>query len=237
VAWLRWTGAVAAPAAITFAAVPLRDHVLNTNVALILAVVSVGVAVVAGPGPAVLASVVGAVLYDLALTEPFWSLRIHNADDVTTALLLVLIGVVAAGLVIWARRQQEAAVRHEAAERRLRRQAELAAGSDGVGRLLTLARDELCDLLGVDTCLYEPGPPGPDVVVMTHDGLTVPAGSAETQPWVALPIRRAGRTVGHFLIAVPPQMDGPVSLARVARPAAVTFADQLGATLDNLWGR
>jgi hypothetical protein len=32
-------------------------------------------------------------------------------------------------------------------------------------------------------------------------------------------------------------MDGPVSLVRSASPAAVTFADQHGATLDNFLGR
>ena len=208
-----------------FALLPLRDHVRNTNVALLLALVTVAISVLGGLAPGAVGGLVTALTYNVLFTRPYWSLRINDVDDVETVLLLVLIGVAAGALVSWGRRQQREASRQEASARRLRRHAELAAGSETLGRLLQQAREELCDLFDVRTCVYEPGPPGGDVALFTHTGITVPGDSASTRPWVALPVRRGGRIVGHFLIEIPSSISGPTAFTAEQRQSALALAD------------
>ncbi len=219
-----------------FALLPLRDHVRNTNVALLLALLTVGISVLGGLAPGAVAGLVTALTYNVLFTRPYWSLRINDVDDIETVILLVLIGVAAGALVSWGHRQQREAARQEASARRLRRHAELASGSETPGRLLQQAREELCDLLDVRTCLYEPGPPGDDVVLFTHTGVTVPGDSASTRPWVALPVRRSGRIVGHFLIEIPAQISEPMAFTAERRQSALALADHVGVVLDGLSG-
>ncbi len=147
-----------APVVAGFALLPLRDHARNTNVALLLTLVTVGISLEGGLVPGAVAGLVTALTYNVLFTRPYWSLRINDVDDVETVLLLVLIGGIAGALVSWGRRQQREAAHQEASARRIRRRAELVSGSETPGRLLQQARDELCDLLDVRTCLYEPGP-------------------------------------------------------------------------------
>jgi K+-sensing histidine kinase KdpD len=217
-----------------FALFPLRDHARNTNVALLLALVTVGISVLGGLAPGAVAGLVTALTYNVLFTRPYGSLRINDVDDVETVLLLVLIGVATGALVSWGRRQQREAARQEASARRLRRQAELASGSESTGRLLQQAREELCDLLEIRTCLYEPGPPDDDIALLTHTGVTVPGDSASTRPWVALPVRQSGRIVGHFLIEIPASMSGPMAFTAERRQSALALADQVRMGLDGL---
>jgi K+-sensing histidine kinase KdpD len=230
----RWTVIVGLPVATALALLPLRDHMRNTNVGLLLALVTVGISALGGLWPGTVAGLMAALAYDVGFTHPYGSLTIADVDDIETVILLMLIGAASGALVSWGRRQQREAARHEASARRLRRHAELASGSDTLGRLLQQSRIELCDLLGARTCAYEPGPPGDDVALLTHHGLVVPAGSASTRPWVALPIRRCGRVVGHFLIELP---DGSITALQwplEARQSAMALADNVGGVLDAL---
>ena len=73
-----------------FALLPLRDHVRNTNVALLLALVTVGISVLGGLAPGAVAGLVTALTYNVLFTRPYWSLRINDVDDVETVVLLVL---------------------------------------------------------------------------------------------------------------------------------------------------
>jgi len=223
---------VGLPVATGIALLPLRDHVRNTNVALLLALVTVGVSVLGGLAPGAVAGLTAAITYDVLFTHPYGSLAITDVDDVETALLLMLIGAASGALVGWGRRQRRAAARHEASARRLRRHAELASGSDSLGRLLQQSREELCDVLGARTCVYEPGPPGNDVPLFTHTGVIIPAASASTRPWVALPIRRSGRMVGHFLIEFPSGSTTPMAFPAEARQTATALADHVGEVLE-----
>jgi K+-sensing histidine kinase KdpD len=227
---------VAVPVTAGFALLPLRDHVRNTNVALLLALVTVGISVLGGLVPGAIGGLITALTYNVLFTQPYWSLRVTDIDDAETVVLLMLIGAAAGGLVSWGRRQQHEAARQQAAARRLRRQAEIAAGSETLGRLLQQTREELCDLLDIQTCLYEPGPPGRDVALYTHTGLTVPANSAATRPWAAIPVRRSGRVVGHFLVEIPARTNGLLAFTVEARQSALALADNVGVVLHGLSG-
>jgi K+-sensing histidine kinase KdpD len=230
----RWTVIVWLPVAAGLVLLPLRDHVRNTNIALLLALVTVGISVLGGLWPGTVAGLLTALSYDVVFTHPYGSLTVTDVDDVETVLLLMLIGAASGALVSWGRRQQREAARHEASARRLRRHAELASGSDTLGHLLQRSREELCDVLGARTCVYEPGPPGDDLAVLTHQGIVVPAGCASTRPWVALPIRRSGRVVGHFVVELPNESETGLQWPLEARQSAVALADHVGSVLEVL---
>jgi K+-sensing histidine kinase KdpD len=225
---------VAVPIAAGLALLPLRDHVRNTNVALLLALVTVGISVLGGLVPGAVGGLITALTYNVLFTQPYWSLRITDIEDVETVILLVLIGAAVGALVSWGRRQQREAARQEASARRLRRHAEIAAGSETLGRLLQQTREELCEVLDIRTCLYEPGPPSGDLALFTHTGVTVPANSAATRPWVAIPVRRSGRIVGHFLVEIPPRANGLMAFTVESRQSALALADNIGLVLDGL---
>ena len=84
----RWTLVVGAPLVAGFALLPLRDHMRNTNLALLLALVTVGISVLGGLAPGAVAGLVTALTYNVLFTRPYWSLRINDVDDVETVLLL-----------------------------------------------------------------------------------------------------------------------------------------------------
>jgi K+-sensing histidine kinase KdpD len=228
---------VLAPLVSAGALLPARDHMRNTNIGLVLALVTVGIAVLGGLAPGAVAGLVAALAYDVVFTRPYGRLTIADVDDVVTVLLLMVIGASTGALVSWGRHQQSEAVEQEASARRLRRQAELVSGSDTIGRLLQQAREELSDVLQARACVYEPGPPGADVARFTHSGVTVPGGSASTSPWVALPVRRSGRIVGHFLVAPPDRTAGPTAFTAEGRRAALALAAHVGVVLEALSSR
>jgi K+-sensing histidine kinase KdpD len=141
-----WLLACLVPAAVAGVLVPLRDHIRNTNLALLLVLVVLGAAVVGGRAAGVLAALSSALAYDFALTRPYWSLLIARSDDLETTMLLAVIGVVAGHLVHEARRHEALALARRRDVERLRRRAELAAGGERPGRLIGLSLDPPLDV-------------------------------------------------------------------------------------------
>jgi K+-sensing histidine kinase KdpD len=228
---VRIAAVVALPVAAVAALVPLRDHVLNANLALVLVLVVIAAAVLAGRWAAIAVGVVVALAFDFFLTRPYQSFSINNSEDVLTTALLALIGVVSGELVEWARRSQaQADARRLQIERHLRR-AELASGGEEPGRLIARAQDELVDLLGVVDAPYRPGRPALDVAVLTHSGAYVPGQRAAADgEMMVLPVRAHGRDRGHFVLTFP-EGTAAMSVPADRRHEAVAVADQLGAAL------
>src|SRR5262245_57684166 len=84
---------VLAPIAVGALLVPLRQEPVSTNLALILVVVVVLAGAVGGRGAGVLAAITATLAFDFFLTQPYLSLHIHSADDVETAVLLLIVGL------------------------------------------------------------------------------------------------------------------------------------------------
>src|SRR5262245_3586760 len=147
---VRITGAVLAPVVVTLTLVPLRAHVLNTNLALVLVLVVLGAALAGGRARA--------LGYDVFLPQPYGSLKIERSDDIETTVLLALIGLACGELVEWARRHEAAAAARRRELDQVRRRAELAAGGERPGRLIEVSARELTDMLGLRGCRYVPAP-------------------------------------------------------------------------------
>lgn len=101
--------AVVAPLLLVPALVPLRDRVnLASDVALFLVVV-VACALVGGPGPAVVAAVLGATLLNFWFTPPFHTFAIDDANNVVALAAFVVVAVMVGWVVDLAARRAEAA--------------------------------------------------------------------------------------------------------------------------------
>jgi K+-sensing histidine kinase KdpD len=101
-----------------------RPQLHENHVTLIL-VLAVAVVSAAGLRPAgLVAAVMTAIGYDYFWTEPYYSLRIFDTQDILTVLLLVLVGEAIEQLSWWAGRQRATAARRLDYLTALRRAAE-----------------------------------------------------------------------------------------------------------------
>ncbi|WP_216208946.1 sensor histidine kinase [Amycolatopsis aidingensis] len=114
---LGWLLAVLAPAAVTGLGVALRGQLeLSTNVVNYF-LVCVVIALVGGLGPALLTSVLSALLLNFFFTEPFHTLTVAAQGDVITLVAMVLVAVLVSLVVDTAARRsaQASGARTEAA--------------------------------------------------------------------------------------------------------------------------
>lgn len=228
----RMTVALLVPVGVALALVPLRAHVLNTNLALVLVVVVLGASVAGGRTAGVPSAISAALSYDFFLTMPYGSFTMERGDDIETTLLLALIGLIAGELVEGARRNEAAAIARRRELDRLQRRAELAAGGERPGRLIEISAQELTDMLGLTECRYVPTPAPESLPVFTHTAIRVPGITNDDVPpgAVALPVRAHGRDIGHFLLVFPTPSCG-IGTPTDIKHAAVALADQLGMAL------
>jgi hypothetical protein len=222
-----------APVVAAAVLLPLRAHVLNTNLALILVVVVLGAAVAGGRPAGVVGALTGALSYDLFFTEPYGSLKIARADDIETVVVLGVIGLIAGELVERARRSEAAAIARRRELDRVQRRVELAAGGESRGRLISRSAEELTEILDLKACRFVPSAPPEGMPVFTHGAIRVPGGGAgeDVPPGAAaLPVRAHGRDLGHFVMVFPTPSFG-IRASSDAKHAAVALADQLGMAL------
>ena len=223
--------------AVAAALIPLRDHVANDNIALILVVAVVAVAVTGRRVAAALAAVSAAFWFDVFFTVPYGSPSIANGQDALTAALLLVVGLTVGQLAAWALRQRDEARRGRVDIGRIHYAAELAAQGESVDHLILAVSLELRDLLQLRDCRFSSGVPDDSLPVLPsldHDGrvrwgdlgwgtgtLGLPSKG------VTLAAHGQGRVVGYFTLL-------PTPGALVAEDrllVAVALADQVGAAL------
>ena len=218
--------------------VPLRDDMLNANVALVLVVAVVAAAVFGGRAGGAVAAVSATLSYNFFHTRPYLSLSIASGDDVETTLLLLVVGLVV-GTVAARARKARASVEVERAEiRRIYRLAERVAQGENTADITMAAQKELASLLTLRDCRFEAPPydqqlprlersgvvSGQRERRFLHGGFTLPEGGVE------LPVLTRGQQVGRFVLL--PSLDIGVSLEQ--RVIAVAIADQVGGAVGEL---
>jgi K+-sensing histidine kinase KdpD len=92
--------ALVAPLAVAAALLPLRAAWSNTNVALVLVVVVVAVAALGNRVAGALAALSATAWFGFFFTRPYERFTITRAADVTTAVLLFLVGLAVSQLNI-----------------------------------------------------------------------------------------------------------------------------------------
>lgn len=217
-----------APGLVSVAWLPVRNHLPNTDVALVLVVAVAGVGFVAGRLGTVVGASSAGLSFDLLHTRPYGHLAIsHDKDALTTAFLVV------AGVAMG-----ELASRLASSRRRAASEADaFALVSDAAGLVATgsdaalvveALTEELARGLQLRECRYEPGSPAGDAPIIARDGMLVDMGNASTDSSaVDLPIWASGTIVAHFRLML--GAEGLPTLAQ--RRLAVSVSDQAGAAL------
>jgi hypothetical protein len=218
---------------LSLALTPLRDHIPNADMALILVIPVLIGAIVGGRWAAVLSALVAALCFDFFFTKPYASLRIENKDDVWTFLALLAVALTAAAVGIRARRGGADAREARAEFSRLYRVAELSAKGADRDDVVSAARAELIGLFGLVDCVYEEESSGPPLPRLGHGGalenarlvtvgeFLLPSGGVE------LPVMGRGRDVGRLVLYAGELTRAPLQ----KRLVAVAIADELGMTL------
>lgn len=143
------------PLGVAAALVWFRSSFPNTDSALVLVVVVVGVAANGNRLAGVLASVSAAVWFDFFLTRPYERLVITHRDDIETTVLLMLVGVTVTELAVRGRRQRALAVTDEAYLAAIARSTELATTASSTSDIVTYVRGQLIALLDLRDCRFE----------------------------------------------------------------------------------
>jgi hypothetical protein len=227
-------GALAAPLAAAAVLLPFRGSWSNTNVALLLVVVVVAVAAMGNRFAGGLAAVSAVVWFDFFFTVPYYRFTIRSSADVTTAVLLLLVGLSVSQLAARARRLQVIAITDAGYLAQIHESASLANSATFPDAVVDHVREQLPGLLDLAGCRFEYGsllghPPRlePDgSVVVGHTPWDVEHWGLPSQE-IELRTFGNGQYYGRFMLKPNPG----AKPSQQARLVAVTLADQAGRAL------
>ncbi len=214
--------------------IPWRNDVINANAALVLVLPVLVAAIVGGRWAGVGSAVIAAMCFDFFFTKPYLSLRISSSNDIESAVILGVVGLVAAELGIRARAHRAHAATAQSELARLRRVADLAAhGAEAEDVVLSVCA-ELIGLFGLADCRYERVPAGRTLPSLARGGALQGAALEHLASGFALPVGGVavevigrGRSFGQLVLEARP--DTPAALEQ--RIVAVALADELGLAL------
>lgn len=226
--------AVAAPLAAAAVLLPFRASWSNTNVALILVVVVVAVAVMGNRLAGALAAASAFAWFDFFFTLPYERFSIATSADLTTAVLLLLVGLAVSQLAARARRLRVIAVTDTDYLAQIHDTAELTQTARSPYVVIDRVNEQLTGLLDLKQCRFEYGSLLGHPPRLLPDG-TVLAGQRRVDvEQFGLPVEEIelrtfshGQFYGRFMLA--PNPGSKPSLQ--ARLVAVTLADQAGRAL------
>jgi hypothetical protein len=214
--------------------VAVRGHVSSTNVALALVVFVLLAGVAGGRVAGATTALVAAMSFDFFHTVPYNSLKIADRNDIETAVMLLVIGLVVGEIGAWTRRTRLVLDDERRNVRRIHGIAERAATGEHALDLVPTVTAELVDLLQLRTCRFEAVPFEPPLPAMVRGVGKSPGsirrrdlGLAFSAPVMELAVLFRGTPYGRFVLETTPGV--PVSQDR--RLTAVSLTDQLGAAL------
>ncbi len=201
-----------------------------------LAFVIVVILAAAAGGRAIgaIAAVISTMAYDFFFTHPYQSLKIEQAEDIGTAVLLLAIGLLVAQLTTFAHQSRLRSERTHDELLRVHQVSELAAQGMAIDDLVRAVETELAGLLALRECHYESEPRSDALPVLGRNGSLEYGRRRYVGPDLSLPAEGAqiavlGRGLDFGRITLVPDVDAGVSIEE--RRAAVAITDQLGAAL------
>src|SRR5580658_9392957 len=223
--------ALAAPLAAAAILLPFRASWSNTNVALLLVVVIVGVSAIGNRVAGALSAVWAAILFDYFFTVPYYRFTIRRSADVTTVILLLLTGIAVSQLAARARRLKVVTITDTDYLAQIHQTASLAKSALAPDVVVDLVKKQLVDLLGLQGARFEYGTLLGHPPRLEPDG-TVTVGSSSWDvelsglPADEIELRTYGngQYYGRFMLKARPGSRPSLQ----ARLVAVTLADQAG---------
>jgi hypothetical protein len=226
--------ALVAPPAAAAILLPFRASWSNTNMALLLVVVVVAVAAAGNRVAGTIAAVGAAVWFDFLFTLPYERFTIRSSADVTTFVLLLVVGVIVSQLAAYARRLKVVAITDAGYLTQIHQTASLAQGARFPEVVVDHVREQLIGLLDLQECRFEYGallghPPRlePDGTVVAGHGRWDVEKAGLPGEEVELRTFGNGQYYGRFMLT--PKPGSRPSLQ--ARLVAVILAEQAGRAL------
>ena len=226
-------GAVVAPLIAAAILLPFRASWSNTNVALLLVVV-VAVAAIGNRVAGAIAAIGAAVWFDFFFTLPYERFTIRSPADVTTFVLLLVVGVIVSQLAAYARRLKVVAITDAGYLAQIHQAAALTQTAKSPDDVVDHVRGQLIALLDLQECRFEYGsllghPPRlePDGTVLAARGRWDVEQAGLPAEEIELRVFGNGQYHGRFMMR--PQPGSRPFLQ--ARLVAVTLADQAGRAL------
>jgi Domain of unknown function (DUF4118) len=223
--------AVAAPLGVAAVLLPFRASWSNTNVALLLVVVVVGVAAIGNRVAGALAAVWAAIWFDFFFTLPYYRFTIRNSADVTTAVLLLLTGIAVSQLAARARRLKVIAVTDAGYLAQIHETASLAKSATVPDVVVDHVREQMVGLLDLEGARFEYGSLLGHPPRLEPDGTVTVGRSRWDVELAGLPAAEIelrtfgnGQYFGRFMLKAKPGSKPSLQ----ARLVAVTLADQAG---------
>jgi len=215
----------------------VRGTLGPANVALVIAIIVVGSAALGGRYAGILTGIVGALSFDFFHTQPYGTLRINDAKDLETVILLLVIGALAGELTHLRDRHREERVEADDLLETVLSVSHVAARGASLDTVWESVKDALGHELGPIECRFEPSgsqaPPLPRIQstgalprspmrrFLGH-GFALPEAGAE------IAVGLGDETFGRIVV-VPREPRG-VSLRE--RRVAVAVAEQLGIAMS-----
>ena len=218
----------------------VRDQLSAASAVLVLVLWVVAAAATGDRWAGVLAAVSGAAWFDFFLTAPYQRFSIDDADDIEAAVLLVLIGLAVTEIALWGYRQQAHAARRSGYLDGVVGTARAVADGDLPAAAVTdIVADQIALVLDADECRYVPGPiHDARIATLDHEGVVTRNGhpanvdrtGLPTDEYVAVPVHRGPRVLGHFLVTATSHVARPT---QEQRRVAVLLADQVAAAIPH----
>jgi K+-sensing histidine kinase KdpD len=223
------------PFLVALVLVPFRADLSRTNAALILVVVVVAVAAIGSRAAGAVAALSAAAWFDFFLTRPYQTFNISDSDDVETAVLLLVVGLIVSQLAARARRLEVITVTDADYLARIHETADLAQSSTSADAVVDHVRHQLTELLGLRACRFEYGTLMGQPPRLGQDGtVTVGRKRWDIDSWgwpegeIELRTYGNGHYLGRFMLTPGPGAVPPLQ----ARLVALALADRTGGALD-----
>jgi hypothetical protein len=223
--------ALAAPLAAAAILLPFRASWSNTNVALLLVVVIVGVSAIGNRVAGALSAVWAAILFDYFFTVPYYRFTIRRSADVTTVILLLLTGIAVSQLAARARRLKVITITDTDYLAQIHQTASLAKSALAPDVVVDLVKEQLTGLLGLQGARFEYGTLMGQPPRLESDGTVTVGHSSWDVELSGLPADEIelrtygnGQYYGRFMLKARPGSRPSLQ----ARLVAVTLADQAG---------
>ena len=159
--------------------VPFRSSWSNTNVALLLVVVVVGVSAIGSRVAGIVAALSAVAWFDFFFTVPYYRFTIRGSADLTTAILLLLTGLAVAQLAARARHLKVVTITDASYLTLIHEAAAMSAAARSPAAIVAYINDQLVGLLGLESARFEYG------ALLGHPPRLEPDGSvtAGRIPW------------------------------------------------------
>jgi hypothetical protein len=209
---------------------PVRDWLGATNVALILAIVVVSAAIFGGRLAGAVTALAAALAFDYFHTQPHYSLLINDRDDIISALLLLVMGLIVGQLAALRYGTKREVGVHARGAAHLEDVAAVIAAGANLDEVWPVVRRALIDQLDLAGARFEPAPYEGRFTTLGRDGQIdsstlhfEPGGFALPPEGAAVPVVAEGRLLGRLLLVPLPHH----GTTRAQRRVAVALADQL----------